>query len=318
MQKLSSKKLSNMIMHENTNEIQIKGINVKIAFIMFDNSELITKTSFSLHVNAAKSIGIEVVEAILPGTMNQEEFFQVIDSYNNDVSITGIMFLIPIPDQINMVEALNRISYTKEIEGLHPKNVQILFPTFLEHRPVDLLVPKAVDLLLGFHNIKYKNANIVVMLDYDFLIENPIANLVGKYGTSSLLPYEGTLRLVTTKTNDVKKYLLDADIVIVSSQQTEIIKSDWIKDGAVLMDFVPTQVGVKYDENLKRNVPILKGAVDVESFDKERNIRFFPSIGGIGPVMIAVLLQNAIKAAEFYNQNSKPVSIGEIKQLQKC
>lgn len=309
MQKLSGKELCNVIMYENASKVQKDGINTKIAFIMFDNSELITKTSFALHVNAAKSIGIEVVEVILPGTMKQEEFFEVIDNYNEDASITGIMFLIPIPEQINVEEALNRISYTKEIEGLHPKNAQTLFPTFLESRPVDLLVPKAVELLLEFHDIEYKEANIVVMLDYDFLVENPIANLVGKYGTSSLLPYEGTLRLVTTKTKNAKKYLLDADIVIVSSQQTEIIKSDWIKDDAVLMDFVPTQVGVKYDEKLKRNTPILKGAVDVESFNKESDIKFIPAVGGVGPIMIAVLLQNAIKAAEFYNQKSKVLSM---------
>ncbi|MGG7177478.1 tetrahydrofolate dehydrogenase/cyclohydrolase catalytic domain-containing protein [Clostridium paraputrificum] len=302
MERLESKELFNIIMQENIRLIKEKAITATIAFIMFDNAELSTRISFNLHVNTAKNIGIDVVPTILAADTKEEEFFKIIDKLNEDERITGIMFLIPIPKHISVEKAINRISYKKEIEGLHPRNAQVIFPTYLEKSPVELLVPKAVQRLMSYHKIEYGNANISVVLDYDFLIENPIANLVGRFGTSSLLPYEGALRIVTTKTKNVEKYLNDADIIIVSSQKTEMIKGDWVKDDSILLDFVPTQVGKKFDEQLNREVPIMKGAVDVNSFENRDKVRFFPSIGGVGPIMIAILLQNAIKAADYYRK----------------
>ncbi|MFK4011505.1 tetrahydrofolate dehydrogenase/cyclohydrolase catalytic domain-containing protein [Bacillus cereus] len=282
-------------------ELQKNNIVPGIAIIKVNGGELLTDTNFSLHVNLAKKLGYMVKEDVLPYSITEEELIKVIEKYNYDDSIHGIIVLIPLPDHINVVNVINSISPNKEIEGLHPYNASGLFPTSNSEINVPMCVPHAVLEVLSYYGISLEKANVVILMDWSFLSSNPIANMVARIGAVTILPSEAPIKIINTKTDNIKEHCKEADLLIVSTEQVDFVKEDWVKPGACVIDFNPVQVGIKESiVHPGKKLPVLKGGVDVESVQKVAKW-VSPVAGGVGPVMLAMLMRNVLLSCKRKN-----------------
>lgn len=278
-----------------------------MAIIMVDNGELLTRTNYALHVNLASQLGYLVKEKVLSKDITEEELIHIIEGFNRDESIDGIIVLIPLPDSINVVNVINAIDPDKEIEGLHPLNAIGLFPTSNSPVNVPMCVTSSVLKVFDYHKINLNKKNIVILIDWSFLTSNPIATMVAKMGSLAILPPDVTIKIINTNTENLEEHCKEADVLIVSTEQVDLVKGNWIKPGACVVDFNPIQVGVK-ESNLHpgRKLPILKGSVEIESV-KEVAKWIAPAAGGVGPVMLTMLMENVLNSSKRRHYNKMPI-----------
>lgn len=209
----------------------------------------------------------------------------IIDMHNNNKCVNAIMIFIPVPEYIDFRKCLNRIDHRKEVEGLHPENAKFIFPVSEEVARYNTVVPTALTRLFNFYSLDLENVTVTVVLDDDIILNNEIADFIGRYGTVSLLPSKGSLQIVKVQSKNVKELCQKSDVVIFSTLKPKLIDSSWVKNDAILVDFVPIQVGVKGD------IPIIEGSISIEDFN-DTDVKIFPALNGIGPVMISVLMEN--------------------------
>ena len=224
---------------------------------------------------ASAEIGISSEIINLPEDTSEEYLLKKVDELNNNVSVHGILVQLPLPKQINEQKIIEAISPKKDVDGFHPINVGNMIlgnDTFLSCTPygiITMLKSKNID-IIGKHAVVIGRSNIV---------GKPVGQL--------LLNESATVTYCHSKTKDLKKHTLDADILVVAIGKEHIIKAEHVKKGAVVID-----VGVNRTEEGK-----LTGDVDFESV-KEVASYITPVPKGVGPMTITMLLKNTIKAAK--------------------
>lgn len=225
---------------------------------------------------ACAAIGMESDTIRLPETITQEELLAQIEQLNEDPMVDGILVQLPLPRQIDERKVLNAIDPGKDVDGFHPVNIGRLLigePASVPCTPkgiIRMLEAIGMDDLSGRHAIVIGRSNIV---------GKPIALL--------LLAKHATVTIAHSRTADLSALCREADIVIAAVGVPRLVKADWIKEGAVVID-----VGINRDENGK-----LCGDVD---FDDVKNVAqaLSPVPGGVGPMTIAMLLSNTLAAYE--------------------
>ncbi|MEA1891181.1 MAG: bifunctional methylenetetrahydrofolate dehydrogenase/methenyltetrahydrofolate cyclohydrolase FolD [Campylobacterota bacterium] len=228
---------------------------------------------------ACDRVGFYSVTHEMPEDISQETIENTITMMNNNPSIDGILVQLPLPKQIDETRILELVTPGKDVDGFHPFNVGRLATGLDGFVPC---TPLGVMELFEEYNIDVKGKNCVVV---------GASNIVGKPMAALLLNADATVEICHIFTDDLKKHTLDADILLVGVGVINLIKEDMIKDDAIVID-----IGINRADDGK-----LVGDVDFKNVS-EKCSYITPVPGGVGPMTIAMLLKNTLKAAQIHAQ----------------
>jgi methylenetetrahydrofolate dehydrogenase (NADP+)/methenyltetrahydrofolate cyclohydrolase len=237
--------------------------------------------------NTAHELGFYSIQDSQPADLNEDDLLKLIDMYNKDPKIDGILVQLPLPKHVNQHRVLLAIDPGKDVDAFHPVNVGKLMIGEPDYLPC---TPAGIQELLVRSGTEVAGAEVVVV-GRSNIVGKPIAMMLMQKAKGA----NATVTVCHTRTRDVKQHCLRADILIVAAGVTEYVKGDWVKPGAVVIDVGVNEVGKTADG--KR---ILKG--DVE-FDKafERASAITPVPGGVGPMTITMLMKNTVRACKVHH-----------------
>lgn len=278
---LDGKALAQTIRSELRNQVAAfqtaSGIKPGLAVILVGDNPA-SKVYVRNKGKACIEVGMKSVEHKLDAAVSQVELFSLIDSLNVEPSIHGILVQLPLPQHINQHTVQERILPQKDVDGFHPVNVGLL------SIGKDCLIPctpyGVIEIL--------KRASITISGKHAVVIGR--SNIVGKPMTQLLLRENATVTVCHSRTADIAAECRRADILIAATGQSKMVKGDWVKPGASVID-----VGISFEE---QNGTIKQvGDVDTDSVLETAGF-LSPSPGGPGPMTIAMLLCNTLKAAK--------------------
>ena len=237
----------------------------------------------------AKKIGIESNEILLGSDVTEDELIHHISILNKDENVDGILVQLPLPKHISEKKIINIICPSKDVDGFHPKNFGKLFmgdPKFIPCTPLGCLYMLKHEI----GDIKGKNAVIIGR-----------SNIVGKPMASLLLSSDCSVTITHSKTKNIEEHAKKADILIVAVGIPEMIDEKFIKPDAVVIDVGINRSVSKTNDN-SGNKGILVGDVKFENVLKIAK-KITPVPGGVGPMTIACLMHNTVKAAYINKKN---------------
>ncbi|MAK05840.1 MAG: bifunctional methylenetetrahydrofolate dehydrogenase/methenyltetrahydrofolate cyclohydrolase [Rhodospirillaceae bacterium] len=237
----------------------------------------------------AKKIGIESNEILLGSDVTEDELIHHISILNKDENVDGILVQLPLPKHILEKKIINIICPSKDVDGFHPKNFGKLFmgdPKFIPCTPLGCLYMLKHEI----EDIKGKNAVIIGR-----------SNIVGKPMASLLLSSDCSVTITHSKTKNIEKHARKADILIIAVGIPEMIDEKFIKPGAVVIDVGINRSVSKTNDN-SGNKGKLVGDVKFENVLKIAK-KITPVPGGVGPMTIACLMHNTVKAAYINKKN---------------
>lgn len=255
-------------------ELKRQGVVPKLAVIMVgdDPSSKIYVKNKSV---ACEDVGIAYEEYILDSNITMEKLLNLIDSLNNKKDVHGILLQSPIPKNLDINEAFKRIDAKKDVDGFNPINVGKLC---LEQDTFTSCTPYGVMRILEDYNIDIEGKNAVVI---------GRSNIVGKPMFQCLLNASATVTICHSRTKNLSEFTKKADVLVVAIGKPKFITQDMVKENAVVID-----VGINRLEDGK-----ICGDVDFENV-AEKCSYITPVPGGVGPMTIAMLMQNIVKAAK--------------------
>ncbi|MES1246427.1 MAG: bifunctional 5,10-methylenetetrahydrofolate dehydrogenase/5,10-methenyltetrahydrofolate cyclohydrolase [Actinomycetota bacterium] len=225
-----------------------------------------------LKQKAATSVGMVADDIRLPAETSEEELLDRIAAINADDEVDGLLVQLPLPGHIDENRILEAIDPAKDIDGLHPFNAGSLYlgrPRLVPGTPLGIMR------MLAEHEIELRGARAVVV---------GRSNIVGKPIAHLLLQAHATVTICHSRTVDLQRHTLDADVLVAAAGQMHLVGADMVKAGAVVVD-----VGIhRTEEGLFGDVD--PGAADVAGW-------ITPVPGGVGPMTIAMVLQNTVTAA---------------------
>lgn len=228
---------------------------------------------------ACEKVGIKSIAYDLPSDTTQQAIFELIDTLNNDPTVDGILVQSPLPAHIHEDLLIERISVHKDVDGFHPYNIGRLAvrqPTLRSCTP--------------FGVIKMLQASNVELMGLDAVIVG-VSNHVGRPMALELLLAGCTITSCHRHTKDLAEHVQKADLVVAAAGKPGLIKGEWIKEGAIVID-----IGIN-------RLPDGKLAGDVEfEIAKQRAAYITPVPGGVGPMTVATLMQNTLLAQELFEQ----------------
>lgn len=247
----------------------------------------------TLKIKTAHRLGFKEIQDNQPADISEKTLLALIDKYNRDDSIHGILVQLPLPKHIDEKKVINAIDPDKDVDGFHPVNVgrlmiggdEVKFPP---------CTPAGIQELIVRSGIETCGAEVVVV-GRSNIVGKPIANMLLQKGKGA----DATVTIVHTRTKNLAEHCKRADILIVAAGVPDLVKPEWIKSGACVIDVGVNRVGEKSSkDDPKRMVPVLKGDVD---FDKAKEIAGYitPVPGGVGPMTITMLMKNTLKSLKF-------------------
>ncbi len=274
---LDGKALSNKIKDEVKVEVEElikqKRITPGLAVILV-GSDAASATYVSSKAKSCKNAGIYSVVHEMPDTITQEELLETIKRMNENPSLDGILVQLPLPKHIDTTTVLEAIDPLKDVDGFHPYNVGRMVSNLDSFLPA---TPFGVMRMFEEYGIDVVGKNACVIGSSD---------IVGKPMASLLINAKATVTVCNSRTKDLKAQTLAADIVIIAVGVPHLLKADMIKEGAIVID-----VGINRLDTGK-----LTGDADFEDC-KTKSSFITPVPGGVGPMTIAMLLKNTVKAA---------------------
>lgn len=226
-------------------------------------------------IRACEKVGISSFERRLPEDASQEDVLKEIELLNQDSAVQGILLQLPLPKHLDANTCIQKISPDKDVDGLHPLNIGKLVAGLDGFTPCTpqgslMLIKSVKDDLSGLN---------AVIIGRSLLFGKPMGQL--------LLSENCTVTQAHSRTQNLPELCANADILVAAVGRTEIVKAEWIKDGAIVID-----VGINRQEDGK-----LKGDVDYQAA-LEKAGAITPVPGGVGPMTIACLLKNTIESAK--------------------
>ena len=258
-------------------ELKKKNINSKLAVIMVGEDPA-SKVYVRNKSKACEDVGIEYEEYLLDVNTTQKELIELIEKLNNDKTTNGILLQSPIPSNLDVNEAFRTISPQKDVDGFNPVNVGKLVlnqDTFVSCTPYGIMK------MFEEYDIDLTGKNVVIL---------GRSNIVGKPLIHCCLNKNATVTSCHSKTQNIAQKAKEADVLISAIGKANFVTADMVKDGAVVID-----VGINRLDNGK-----ITGEVDFESV-KEKASYITPVPGGVGPMTIAMLMNNVIKATRRQN-----------------
>lgn len=224
---------------------------------------------------ACEEVGFKSFEYLMPESTTEEELKELVNKLNHTSEVHGILCQLPLPKHISEKAVIESISPMKDVDAFHPVNVGRIMTGDYNFLPC---TPAGIMELIKSTGVEIAGKKCVVV---------GRSNIVGKPMAMLLLHANGTVTMCHSKTKDLKKECLEADILVVATGKAKMIKADMVKPGAVVID-----VGMDRDKNGK-----LCGDVDFEEVSKVAGY-ITPVPGGVGPMTIAMLMRNTFTAAK--------------------
>lgn len=272
---IDGKKISQEIkdeIKEKVEKLKAEGKEICLAVIQVGNDPAST-VYVGNKKKACAYTGIRSLSMEVPESTTEEELLAMIDKLNKDPEVNGILVQLPLPKHMDEDKIIEAISPSKDVDGFHPANVGALS---IGKKGFVSCTPYGIIQLLKRSGIEIDGKHCVVV---------GRSNIVGKPMAQLLLRENGTVTIVHSHTKNMKEITQQADILVVAIGKPKFITKDYIKEGAVVID-----VGINRDENNK-----LCGDVDYEDvFEKAGAITPVP--GGVGPMTIAMLMNNCLEA----------------------
>jgi len=246
----------------------------------------------TLKIKTANRLGFKEIQDSQPEDISEEDLLALVDKYNNDDNIQGILVQLPLPKHINDKKVLNAIDPDKDVDGFHPVNVGRLMIGGDEVR-FPPCTPAGIQQMIIRSGVETSGAEVVVV-GRSNIVGKPIANMMLQKGDGA----NSTVTVVHTRTKDLEGHCKRADILIVAAGVPGLVKPEWIKPGACVIDVGVNRVGEKISEKTGKKIAILKGDVD---FDEAKEIAGFitPVPGGVGPMTVTMLMVNTLKSLKF-------------------
>jgi methylenetetrahydrofolate dehydrogenase (NADP+)/methenyltetrahydrofolate cyclohydrolase len=223
---------------------------------------------------ACREVGIEPFDHVLPEETSEEELLRLVGELNADERVTGILVQLPLPEQIDEGKVIRSIDPVKDVDGFHPMSAGYLLqgsPTFVAATPAGIME------LLREYDVELKGAHAVVI---------GRSNIVGKPMALLLLAEHATVTICHSRTRDLAGVARQADVIVAAVGRPETVTVDMVKDGATVVD-----VGINRVEG--------KIVGDVAEDVRGRAGLLSPVPGGVGPMTIASLLRNTVRAARY-------------------
>ena len=255
-----------------------QGIEVCLAVILVGDDPA-SQVYVGNKKKACEACGMRSLEFRLPADTKQEELMQLIAELNADKSVNGILCQLPLPKHLDEDAVTSAILPEKDVDGFHPVNAGLLLSGKEGFLPC---TPAGIMEMLKYENIDCKGKNCVVI---------GRSNIVGKPAALLMLAADATVTVCHSRTANLKEVVKGADIIIAAVGRPNFVTADMVKDGAVVID-----VGINRLENGK-----LCGDVDFEAVC-EKASAITPVPGGVGPMTIAMLMQNTVIAAKKQNR----------------
>ena len=277
MELINGKELAKKIRGElklEVDNLRKDGIIPKLAVIMVGNDKA-SEVYVRNKSKACNEIGIEFEEFLLDSNIKQEELIELIKKLNNRKDVHGILLQSPIPEHLNIREAFDTIDYRKDVDGFNPINIGKLA---IGEDAFVSCTPYGVIKMLEEYNIPIEGKRAVII---------GRSNIVGKPLIQCLLNKNATVTICHSRTKNIDEITKEADILIAALGKPKFVKGNMVKENAVVID-----VGINRNEEGK-----LVGDVDFENVSKKASY-ITPVPGGVGPMTIAMLMNNVVKAAK--------------------
>jgi methylenetetrahydrofolate dehydrogenase (NADP+)/methenyltetrahydrofolate cyclohydrolase len=246
----------------------------------------------TLKIKTAERLGFNEIQDSQPEDISEVDLLALVDKYNQDDTINGILVQLPLPKHINEKKVLNALDPDKDVDGFHPVNVgrlmiggdEVKFPP---------CTPAGIQEMIVRTGVETSGAEVVVV-GRSNIVGKPIANMMLQKGAGA----NSTVTVVHTRTKDLEGHCKRADILIVAAGVPGLVKPEWIKPGACVIDVGVNRVGEKISEKTGKKIAILKGDVD---FDEAKEIAgsITPVPGGVGPMTVTMLMVNTLKSLKF-------------------
>ena len=250
-------------------KIRKENLAIKLAIILVGDNEA-SKIYIRNKEKACNYVGIVVEKYLLAADTSEVELMSLIEKLNNDVSVTGIILQSPVPSHIDFDKCSGLISSKKDVDGFTKENIYNLY---LGHDTILPCTVKGIIKLIEYYNIPIAGANVVIV---------GRGNIVGHPLSLALLNMDATVTVAHSKTKNLANLTKNADILISATGHPHLIKKDMVKDGAVVID-----VGVSRVDGH------ILGDVDFE-FVKEIAYAITPNPGGVGPMTVAMIIDNLL------------------------
>ncbi|NLX09690.1 MAG: bifunctional methylenetetrahydrofolate dehydrogenase/methenyltetrahydrofolate cyclohydrolase FolD [Chloroflexi bacterium] len=258
------------------------GIHPGLATVLVGENPA-SQTYVRMKHKACQEVGIESFAHNLPTDASQAEVEGLVHELNADPHVHGILVQLPLPKHLDEEAVLSAISLHKDVDGFHPLNMGRLAmrgrdPLFVPCTPYGVMV------LLEEAGATFEGANAVVL---------GRSNIVGKPAALLLMKRDATVTLCHSRTRDLPAICRQADILVAAVGRAQMVKADWVKPGAIVIDVGTNQID---DPTAKRGYRLV-GDVD---FDEVKEVAgaITPVPGGVGPMTIAMLLKNTLRGAE--------------------
>jgi len=273
---IDGKKLANEIkqdLKKRVEDLKKKGIIPKLAIILVGEDPS-SKIYINMKMISGKEVGIETELHKFPENFEEKELIELIQELNRDEKVHAILVQLPLPKHINENRVIEAISPEKDVDGLTSIN---MFRLLFKDEFLVPCTPKGVIKMLDYHKIDLVGKNAVVV---------GRSKIVGKPIALMLLNRNATVTVCHSKTKDLKEHTKNADVLVVAVGKPKLITKDMVKEGAVVID-----VGINRVEGK------LCGDVDFENV-KDVVSYITPVPGGVGPMTVAMVLENTLIAAE--------------------
>ena len=246
----------------------------------------------TLKIKTANRLGFKEIQDNQPEDVSEADLLGLIDKYNNDESIHGILVQLPLPKHIDEKKILNAIDPDKDVDGFHPVNVGRLMIGGSEVKFAPC-TPAGIQEMIVRTGVETSGAEVVVV-GRSNIVGKPIANIMLQKAEGA----NSTVTVVHTRTKDMAAHCKRADILVVAAGVPGLVKPEWIKPGACVIDVGVNRVGEKISEKTGKKIAILRGDVD---FDEAVKIAgsITPVPGGVGPMTITMLMRNTLKSLKF-------------------
>lgn len=270
---LDGKKLRDELLVQYKEKIKEEKLNITLAIILVGNNEA-SKLYIKNKEKYCTEVGIKVDKYLLDEDTSEEVLINLIKDLNEDEKVTGIILQSPVPDRIDFDKCSGMILPSKDVDGFTKDNVYNLY---LNKKSILPCTVKGIIKLLEYYNIEINGKNVAII---------GRGNIVGKPLAMALENRNATVSLLHSKTKDLKMFTKDADIVVVACGIPKLLKKEMIKEGSVVIDVGISRVDGK-----------IVGDID---FDNIKDIALFvtPNPGGIGPMTIAMIIDNLIEMGE--------------------
>ena len=266
---LDGKKLKQKILDENKKIINDNNYKIKLAIILVGNNEA-SKIYIRNKELACNYVGIKVDKYLLDEETKEEDLIKLINKLNSDNEVTGIILQSPVPRQIDFNKCSGLIDAKKDVDGFTKENIYNLY------LGVDTILPctvKGIIRLLEDYKIKISGANVVIV---------GRGNIVGHPLSLAMLNKDATVTIAHSKTNNLKDITKKADILISATGIPHLIKEDMVKENATIIDVGVAKIDGK-----------IVGDVDFLNVSKKAKY-ITPNPGGVGPMTVAMIIDNLI------------------------